>query len=47
MAVHVEQDGRSAKGRVLSVAQTLDPATRSLAAKASLMRAANWCPARA
>lgn len=36
MEVSVVQDGRSARGRVLSVAQTLDPATRSLAAKASL-----------
>jgi cobalt-zinc-cadmium efflux system membrane fusion protein len=36
MAVHVEQDGRSATGRLLSLASTIDPATRALAAKASL-----------
>ncbi len=36
MAVHVEQDGRSAIGRLLSLASTIDPATRALAAKASL-----------
>jgi cobalt-zinc-cadmium efflux system membrane fusion protein len=36
MAVHVEQDGRSATGALLSLASTIDPATRALAAKASL-----------
>lgn len=36
MAVHVEQDGKSASGRLLSLATTIDPATRALAAKASL-----------
>jgi len=36
MAVVVEQDGASAKGAILSVAPSLDPMTRSLAAKASL-----------
>jgi cobalt-zinc-cadmium efflux system membrane fusion protein len=36
MAVVVEQDGVSAKGAILSVAPSLDPVTRSVAAKASL-----------
>lgn len=36
MAVHVEQDGQGATGRLLSLATTIDPATRALSAKASL-----------
>lgn len=36
MAVALDQDGVSARGTILSVAPSLDPMTRSLAAKASL-----------
>jgi cobalt-zinc-cadmium efflux system membrane fusion protein len=46
MAVHVEQDGRSAKGACFPW-RDAGPGHAALAAKASLMRAANWCPARA
>jgi len=36
MTITVMQDGRTAHGTLLSIAQSLDPLTRSLAAKASL-----------
>ncbi|EGD58292.1 RND family efflux transporter MFP subunit [Novosphingobium nitrogenifigens DSM 19370] len=44
MTIHVEQDGRVVEGTVLSVAQSLDPMTRSLAAKASLPAGSGFVP---
>lgn len=47
MAVTVEQDGKLAHGRVLSVGQSLDPATRSITARAALDAGATLVPGKA
>ena len=44
MDITVIQDGRIARGTVLSIAQSLDPLTRSLAAKASLASDSRFVP---
>lgn len=44
MVVHVEQDGHGGTGHLLSVGSSIDPTTRSLAAKASLDRDAELIP---
>ncbi len=47
MGVIVEQDGKQAQGRVLSVGQSLDPATRSITARASLDKGITLVPGKA
>jgi cobalt-zinc-cadmium efflux system membrane fusion protein len=47
MAISVRQDEQQAQGRVLSVSGSLDPLTRSLAAKASLAAGSSLVPGKA
>jgi cobalt-zinc-cadmium efflux system membrane fusion protein len=44
MSITVLQDGRAAQGKVLSIGESLDPLTRSVAAKASLPSDSRFVP---